>query len=262
MNDLQSLQRHFLAYLQHADVSIKGEISDAKDTDRAKRLSIYYNAYRSRLRGSIEVDHPVLARYLGDGLFDEMAERYIESFPSSQISLRHFCDQLPEFLASHEPFARQPVLAGIANFERTLMDVFDAADAEHVDRSYLSRLPPSRWPILVFHLHPSVRLYSSEFNVVEIWQALKSDLVPPAATHGAGNCWLLWRNRDRLSEFRSVDEDEFALLVAALEGQQFSNLCEALLEWHSANDVAARASMLVMRWHDDGLVVEPEHAGD
>lgn len=253
---MPQLQRRFLAYVREGDTSISADISDSAAGHVERRLSIYYSAYRARLRGSIEVDHAVLATYLGDKLFDGMAAAYIAACPSGFTSLRHFCDRLPGFLANTPPFSEQPVLAELARFERALMDVFDAADADPASREILASIDESRWPAVTFDFHPAVRLFSTTSNCVSIWQALKAGRIPPEAVRTPAGTWLIWRNRERLSEFRSLADDERNMLVAAINSKTFAEVCEALLEAHAHDDLAARAVEALSRWLDDGIVTK------
>lgn len=255
MADLPDLQRRFLNYLLHADDAIANDIVGGSSDDRARRLSIYFNAYRIRLRGSIEIDHPILGIYLGDDGFETLASAYIAKHPSANTSLRHFCDQLPEFLRTQAPFADIPVLAAIARFERALMDVFDAGDAASIDMSILADIPAEQWPELTLRMHPSFRCFVTEWNCVEIWRAIKAEHTHPDAERGEKQAWLLWRNSDRLSEFRSVSVDEYEVLNTAAVGGTFAQLCEVLLEWHSAEEVAGHASRLLGKWVDSNLII-------
>ena len=256
MNELAELQQRFLDYLLHADNSIEGDISGRNGTERQRRLSIYYNAYRVRLRGSIETDHPMLGLYLGDRWFDELVDGYIAAHPSSVTSLRYFCDSLPDYLATARPFAERGELAELARFERLLMAAFDAADAARASAECLQSIQPGDWPTLVVPLHPSVRFFHPRWNVVEIWRALKNGERPPLPVEGSGSGWIVWRDRNRVTAFRSLEPDEEALLDLARRGARFSTLCERLLDWRCEIDVAPRALKLLQGWIDQGIVCD------
>lgn len=255
MSELRELQSRFLSYLRDADAAIEADIAGSSSAECSRRLSIYYNAYRVRFRDSIDTDHPVLGLYLGDDLFDRMASAYIDACPSRFTSLRHFCDQLPAFLAREEPFAAYPVLADIARFERRLMDAFDAADAPRHANTFLKTLAPEQWPELRLQFHPSVLRFETSWNSVEIWRALKADREPPEARSGDRHVWLIWRNRSRLTEFRSLPVDEHAALSSALDGASFATVCEVLLQSYEEARVATRALELMRSWFDAGLLV-------
>jgi len=251
---LSQLQSRFMQYLRYADDAIVADIDASSGHERERRLSIYYNAYRIRLIGSIETDHPVLGVYLGDYRFEQMARSYIAAHPSTQTSLRHFCDQLPGFLGKQEPFKEISILSQLAMFERLLLEVFDAADATVDNIDTLSTLTAEQWPDLTLRIHPSVRLHVTQWNDVEIWRAIKAEQDPPVASQGDNRAWLLWRNREQLTEFRSLAMDEYTMLCGALNGANFSTLCEAQLEWHKDTAVAERAFSLLRSWFEAGII--------
>lgn len=254
MPELLEVQHRFLDYLRHADDTITENIAGA-EAERLRRLSIYFNAYRVRFKGVIDSDHPVLGAYLGDTLFDRMVREYVDSTPSSRTSLRYYCDRLPAFLRQMTPYSDWPVVADIAEFERLLMDVFDAADAARRDSNYLRSLDPPAWPELTLHFHPSVRIFVTPWNTIEIWRAIKASRNPPAAKHSEPQAWLIWRNREMLSEFRSMPVDEHHVISQAIAGAPLAGLCEMLLDWHVENDVPRRASDLLTRWLCEGLLI-------
>lgn len=255
MADLGALQRKFVDYLRHADMTIADDIVGGTSEERARRLSIYYNAYRIRLRASIETDHPVLGVYLGDDGFERMAAAFIDQHPSCETSLRHFCDALPDFLRLQAPFSGIGMLAELARFERLLMEAFDAADADQAGDDFLSSLPAEQWPGLVLQLHPSVHSYVSSWNSVDIWRAIKAERTPPDAQQGEKSAWLLWRNRELLTEFRSLSVDEYSMLVSVLNGECFAQVCESMLEWHREDQAAARVLSILRDWIGSGLIV-------
>lgn len=251
---LRRLQRDFLAYLLHDDAAIATQITGSDQQERTARLSIYHSAYRQRLRSCMETDHPVLSVYLGDELFDRLVACYVVQAPSRQPSLRQFCDRLPRFLSTTAPFSEHPVLSDLAHFERRLLSVFDAAEAPRVQRTALLHLPPAAWPGLGLRFHPSVERFTSTTHCVPIWQALKGDRTPPAAAAGSRQHWLIWRNRERVSEFRGLQQDEHAALAAAMAGGRFAEICQGLLQWHELEPATQRAAALLARWIEDGLI--------
>ncbi len=244
-----------MAYVQRANESIVDDIDATSDEHRARRLSIYYNAYRIRLRGSIEVDHPALGVYLGDDGFETLAAAYIDTHPSDQTSLRHFCDHLPDFLRHNKPFSDFGVLSQLAEFERLLMDVFDAADSDAQPMDNLTSIPATQWPSIKLLFHPSVRLYVSSWNSVEIWRAIKANQKPPEALQSENQAWLVWRNFDRLTEFRSLAADEYAALSNALDGVAFAGICESQLEWSAETIVAQNVLDMLRMWFTAGIVI-------
>lgn len=265
MTALDALEQKFLEHVRGGEPFPRAWCRQGL-VDSDVGLSIYSNAYRSRLREALEADHPVLSTYLGDALWAKFCHGYVTDHPSRVRSLRHFGASAPAWLAQNEPFSTHPAIAELARFERGLLDTFDAADAERIQWVAMQQLDPLAWPVLRLRFHPSLRLLRLATNAVEIWRTLKEDREPPAAGASASPAHLLWRDAERISRFRPVSDAEFnALTTCLLAGRDFSSLCERLAMDHAADGVPAMAIGFLRQWFDEGVVCglldEPEAPG-
>ncbi len=254
MSGLAELQQQFLAHLRgDPGAALDGAIAEGRLPSRIG-LRIYVNAYSARLSEALEHDHPALARYLGDALWSKLCAGYIRTHPSRHRSLRDFGADLPTFLRGQAPFDASPQIAELAQFERGLLDSFDAADDLHASWSALLAIDGLDWPRLQPQFHPSLRLHQVQWNSVEIWRALKQDdpQTPPAAQAQPGT-WALWRDQDRVGRFRSLEPEEAEALVHCMHAN-FAGLCALLLQWHSPDTVPARALQHLQRWCAEGWI--------
>lgn len=252
-DDLRQRQHELMAYLLGRNEHIAAHVANQGNIDIVTRLSIYRHAYRKRLRETMDTDHPITGTYLGDTLFENMVDGFIDSYPSSYRSLRQFCDRLPRFLSEQTPFSDNPQIAELAQFERCLLTAFDAADAPRESLELLSQLPADSWPEMTITFHPSVAVFTCRWNVVEIWQAIKADCAPPAAVQQPLS-WLLWRNAERLTEFRALDVAEQTMIQTCLSGANFATVCEALLDVLPEDNISAVAVNRLSQWLSEGLV--------
>lgn len=259
MSELQQLQHEFLAFLLDGDPAVQRRIVDQAPVGRDTRLGIYANAYRMRLKETLEVDHEHLGVYLGDALWDQLSAGYISDHPSRFRSLRQYGDALPGWLRTHPPFSDYPQIAELARFERCLLAAFDAADSARTSPAELAVLYPSQWPGLRLRFHPSVQPFDSHTNCVPIWQALKHQQPPPDPIQQAADQplhWLLWRGEDRLTQFRAIAPAEAQALQCFLAGADFARVCEDLLGLLDEQQVAAAALEILSEWLQQGLVRE------
>ena len=254
MSELREIQIEFLDYLLNQNSKVAKYVVDDDRVDVSTRLKIYGNAYRLRLKGTIDTDHEILGKYLGDELFEQMADGYMKSQPSSYSSLRHFCSALPDYLKNTPPFSEHPILSELAYFEQYLLFAFDAAESKRCDLHELQTIAAEKWPDMKLRFHPSMQIFQAHWNSVESWQAIRSEKVPPQATRQENSYWILWRSIERITEFRSLALDEHAMISAFLNGSSFSQICEELLEWRKTENVSVIAVRYLKNWLKEGLV--------
>jgi Putative DNA-binding domain len=156
---LEVVQRWFHAVVSHPDGVEGGAVSpDAQELIRldrgeleavvrrsrnltaSERLSIYANAYYSRLLECLGACFPILKNALGDEVFDSFAFEYLQRYPSRSYTLDHLGQNFPRFLDETRP---EPVegsepggvdwpdfLIDLATFEWTIAKVFDGPGVE------------------------------------------------------------------------------------------------------------------------------------
>ena len=254
--ELAELQKTFFAAMRGVAEQtdhLMPALALGRNATPAIGLAIYQNAYSARLREALENDHPQLGNYLGDELWQQLCAGYIAAHPSKVSSLRYFGASLPGYMAEVEPFSNSPQTAELAQFERQLLDCFDAADAPLATWQCLLAKPLELWPSLCPQFQPSVQLLSANWNSVEIWRALKVEQVPPEAA-ATGAHWLLWRDDELITRFRSLEPDEANAYAHFRAGGDFAGLCDQLQDRHEAHAVPAIALRLLQRWCLEGWV--------
>jgi len=254
-SELKIIQNDFMDCLLGKANQFEQRVEAGGSIDVATRINIYTNAFSARFIETIETDHPILGSYLGDELFDKMTSGYISAHPSHFTSLRQYADALPEFLANNSPFSAHPIISELAQFERLLLTSFDAKDNDTLNFSALTELAPEKWPEVQCHFHPSLQIFNCEWNSVETWRALKQDKTPEPARQQKGVSWLLWRNADRLTQFRSIDKTELAMLQGFLHGDDFSQVCETLAETMTEDLVPSKAVEVLKLWFESQLII-------
>src|SRR5882757_1640215 len=227
---LVELQWNFQQHLLMGDDAILESVVDAPPLPAAERVKIYRNAYRVRLLDALKDTYPVLFKILGDEVFENLGDAFIDAHPSVHRSIRWYGRELSDFLAQRPPYAEQPILAEIARFEWTLSEVFDAADAAPVGRDALLAVDPEIWDQLGFVFHPSLRLLNLAWNTVAVWQAMSRDEDPP-----------------------QLDAAENASLEAGLSGKRFGEICAVLRAWLPEEEIPLRAATLIGTWTDSGI---------
>lgn len=249
---LRDRQALFLAGVIANDAGAEALIVDDNRVGAAKRLAIYRNNYRSSLTGVLADHYERLHAYVGDEQFDNLAEAYVDAFPSGTRNLRYYGERFPAFMAQHYPDDGE--LAELTALDWALRHAFDAADAVPLDAAAVGELGDA-WIERRLTLHPSATLLPVRHNVAMLWSSLDAEEEPPAAEALAEAATLLvWREGGQ-SRFRSLAADEAAALALLNAGASFTDLSAALIE--AQGEVAAMESLAAWlgRWLSDELLV-------
>ncbi|MBX9946441.1 MAG: DNA-binding domain-containing protein [Reyranella sp.] len=252
---LGDLQRAFQDYLLASSETFQAAVRDTRKADRTTLLDVYRDGYALRLIEALTTDYPGLMAMAGPADFDHMARAYIAAHPSRHPSVRWFGRGVADFLATTPPYSGSPAAAEMARFEWALGEAFDAPDATPVAADALMALPPEAWETLSFAALPSLRRCTFAFEVAPAWQR-RDEVEPGNLEVGRSDqpvVWAIWRP-ERISNFRSLDPDEAAMLEALVAGRPFPDLCEAVSAFAGEDQAPARAAGLLRAWVEGGMI--------
>jgi len=252
---LHDLQQNFMNYVLGESSDMVEKIESTPALSAKGRLDIYATAYKLRLKEAITTDYAKLHSYLGDEQFDTVMERYIDKYPSHITNLRYYSINMPILLREEPPFNQMPVLAELATIEAAFADSFDAEDHSFVTINNLAELAPEAWTTLQLKFQKSVQVLAIEYNAFAIWQALSSEETPPEANKlNPVVSWVLWRKADLVSHYRALDAAEFAALELAMQGENFSVICERLLDFFSEEETPMKAVGYLQSWIQEEML--------
>lgn len=259
MSHLTGLQTDFQAFLLGSTQksTFHSSIVDDPKVGAARRLGIYYDAYRLRLIEALSKAYPKLHVLLGDELFDSTARSYIDAHPSGYRNMRWYGDAMRAHLVEQLP--DHPITAELADFEWTLSLAFDAPDTPVLQIQDLATIPPEDWSELSFQFQPSLHLLQLRWNTVAVWKALEAEVAPPAFEQKVlPETWLIWR-RELNPRFRSLDVMEQSALNMAISGASFGDICASvssqLGDDESAEEESAmKAAQYLAGWLEDEMI--------
>lgn len=220
----QSLQTHVMGeddqILNQLAVPVKGTIHE--------RLAVYSNAYDWRLIDALYQEYGLLAKLLGDEAFTELAEAFIDTYPSQFYSIAMFSEPLAQFLAEYTPYSEQPHLSEIVQLIKALITSLEAADANFLNFATLANVAEQNWPSLCFKFHPSVQYFSFNYNSYAIWKALVQEKTVPNVQATKNHC-VVWR-KGLQSYAVALTEIEALVLNLIQQGSCFADVCEAVYD--------------------------------
>ena len=251
-----NFQHGILTGVDDLHIALRSDNTGTDNISGSERLNIYKNAYSSRLREALHTNFPALHQLLGDDDFNVTAQQFLQAHPPSTASIRWFGEELSSYLAATKPFSDCPAIAELAAFEWALRHCVDAADAVRIGALQLQAVDAACWENLVFDLHPSLSILSLQWNAPQIWKSLSSDDEPPPPQR-IDRHWLVYRQADLVTAWRSADANEVSALHMLQAGSNFAEVCEyiaqQLMDSHAA---AMHAATLLRIWVEQGLLIE------
>jgi hypothetical protein len=251
MSALLRLQHAFQAFVLDTDPQAETEIVSTPALSATARLEIYSDAYRLRLIEALASNYPRLKQTIGEEQFNELALRYIAVQRSHHPSIRWYGDRLAAFIAMHRP--DEPWLSDLAVWEWAIATAFDAPDADTVDASALASIQAEQWSELRLEFHPSLQRVDVRSNAIALFKACTEEQTAPSPGTDSPTAWLVWR-QDLRTRYRSLQDDEAAILDLMFAQGSFASACELLCDWHDAAQVPLRAASYMQRWFHDQLV--------
>lgn len=219
MSALQGLQQEFQRFILTGATTIVQRVAGDERVDPARRLGIYFDAYRLRLVEALQSDYSALLTVVGESDFEQLARQYIDATPSVHRNLRWYGQSLPAFLRAATNNVERPWLADLADFEWTISLAFDAADQVSLTFEQLAGMEPSLWPVATFDFHPSLQVLELATNAPALRKAIDEGTPAPEPEKLAESVsWLLWR-KDLTVLFRSLSPAEVAALAQARRRQ-------------------------------------------
>lgn len=259
MTDLKELQQLFQRAVMGGAPEFLSQIEDSGRLSPERQLGIYQHAYKSRLRGVMEEDFPVLHSMLGDDFFHELCNDYIDAYPSTHPSLRYFGQHLEKFISGKPPYNSQEIIIEMARFEWMFHDVFDAPDQDPVTVEDVMALSPDIWTTLRFTFHPSLNMTAYDWNVAAVWLSVQEEGDDPTMPERIPETSqvIQWRHNLR-SYFRTLSGDEAQAFSLALAGRAFPDICESLIAEHG-DQAPVRAAELLKNWVVEGLITSLDY---
>ncbi|MBS0359553.1 MAG: putative DNA-binding domain-containing protein [Proteobacteria bacterium] len=239
MSSLKDTQKDFQFYLFERNEDIFSRITGPDEDFIQTRLDVYAEGYLIRLTEILRMNYPCLQRCLGEETFVEMCEAYIDAYPSTNFSVRHFGEYLSEFLIDQSFGKENLALAELAKFEFTLVSVVTASDAKTKRLADLAQIPEADWAYLKFKFHPSLKMETFNFNVADYVQNfLDQELCSELQKLKEQQSVIFWRDGLQTARFSILTEAQKFIFQSCLEDKNFSEICEGLSEFLPIEKVA------------------------
>lgn len=228
----------------------------------AEGLSVYRNAYRTRLLEVVLGTFPRTMAWTGEAPLRRAAAHHLIQTPPSSWTIDQAGKGFDCVLA--DLFAADPEIAELAWLEWAIHEAFVAAHAEALTQEDLVRLSQgfgeADWTGLRLDFLPSLHLRQLHYDVPALYRQLDGECVAPAAAPLlAEPHWCLCWREGFAPTFRLLDHAAGLALQAMLERASFGEVCEELLGLLPEEQAVTKAGEALALWLASGIVtaVEP-----
>lgn len=159
--------------------SVESVIGRSHALSSIERLTIYNQAYFARLLECLRQEFSVLAKAIGDDLFDSFALGYLQEHPSQSYTIAELGTRFPEYLARSRPESDglwPEFLIDLARLELTVNQVFDGPGCEGeslLTHEQLATIAPEQWPEARLTCVPCLKLLALSFPVNDYFTAIR-----------------------------------------------------------------------------------------
>ncbi|OCA54948.1 DNA-binding domain-containing protein [Photorhabdus namnaonensis] len=160
------MQQQLYQALLDPDLIVPEGLTAWNGSDPAVRFAVYRNNVITSLIDALAENCPVLVAQLGECFFRAMAAEFIRQQPPSSPVLAGYGAQLPDWIATFQPLADWPWLSDLTRLEMLFIESLHAADPTVQTTEAAPVDDPSQLRMV---LHPSVRIFSSDYAVFNLW---------------------------------------------------------------------------------------------
>lgn len=208
------------------------------------RLAIHRNTLRSNFLGALRSAYPAVHRLVGEDYFRDVVAAYQRHHPSRSGDLNQAGESFADHLSRVHPDDEFRYLAEVARLEWLIQEALLAADHGPLDLQALGEVVPAAYDTLGFALHPTLRLFQSEFPALRIWEANVDEAEPPLMSLDEGGERVAILRLEGHLRLHRLTRGEYEFLACLSGGACFS----ASVHRASAADPDFDATLVLQRF--------------
>ncbi len=241
MPSLSELQTGMVAAILGGDDSAAAHVRGA-GLPPARRLAVYRNAVRVRLKDALADVYPVLRRLVGDDCFDGIANEYLRRHPPREGWLQCFGEHMGALCADLPVLSGLSYLPDVARLEWARQLAWHSPAVAPLGLEVFAAVPPTEQAAVCLDLLPGSTLLPSAYPVARIFEVNQPDYTGDDTvdlSHGSQT--LLVIRRDTTVCVERLTPAEAALLTLLAEGETLGQALQAAV---SAENSCAAGELL------------------
>lgn len=172
---LKEIQEEFAKHIYDKTQNKVFDVIDESDIDKNERLEIYRNNVLGNFDTALELTYEVIKKLVGDQYFESLSKKYHQKYRSKSGNLDDYGNYFHRLISSLKKEHQLPYLSDIAKLEWRYHLAYFAANTTPLDTKKLQQVPEENFSELIFKLHPSCHLFSSQYPVFTIWNNVRKN---------------------------------------------------------------------------------------
>lgn len=216
--------------ISHLNVSTADMVNDSKRLSAAQHLTIYRQSYIARLRACMQSQFKCLAYALGESLFQDFADEYLDSNPSASYTLNNLGEKFPSFLEMNRPDTESEekeewpdFMIELVKFEYALSEIFDMQGTDGIN------IPDSNTPDHLLTTSPTLHLFEHKFPICSYYLDFNANLSPNLPFPQKSHC-AVSRQNYKLGLF-NLGIDQYYFLNCIKAGVSIEEAKDKLIEF-------------------------------
>ncbi len=221
-----------------------------------ERLLVHARGYFVRLEEALTETYEAVRHVLGAETFSTLAHDYARRYPSRNYNLSFTGKHFPEFLKTCPLTKELPFLPDLAKLEWEVGQAFHATEELPVNPTAFAGMAMGDWEHTRIIFQPSVRLVTSAWPVLDIWNARRqppSEIKIDVVDRPQRVLLSRWGFQVRGA---LLEETPYALLEGLLQGKTLGEVCEALA--HAPEGDSLPLAEWFSGWVLEGLIIRCE----
>lgn len=217
---LPKLQQQFLEYIytDQDSAPILDHIAPQHNVSAAGRMGIYRTATRLILIDLLANTFPVTRRLVSTPFFRQVAEQFILQNPPQQGDMGTYGQQFPAFLRGLSSLQEHPYVAAIAHLEWLREEAYHAAQSTPLDPSLWEGLNEAQLGEQILSLRPCVRLLSSPYPVMTLWETFREHDPGTTPNLDTGAEYVLIHRPEHLIQLTQITQQAHDFLQQCQKG--------------------------------------------
>ena len=237
---LSIMQSRFMEALSGEKNSALDKALDTAHISAEGLIGIYRNNFRGGLTKALVLTHPVVEQLVGEDFFRAVCQDYIRKHLPQETNLDAYGTEFATFLETFEPAKTVPFLPDVARLEWAFHEASQAPAARTLDVAAFETIDPERYFELRLILHPSVRLLTSRYPVLRIWEMhQEGQQVTPVNLDESAGIKVLLQRPDLQVIMTELQSAEYIWLESLMQGSGFFAAFEAASASDEAFDLAS-----------------------